>query len=210
MTKEFDSNPIVIYEGEGGITKVEVRLSAETVWLSLNQMTEIFERDKSVISRHLKNIFTEGELEKESTVAFFATVQHEGGHAILSVGYRVNSKRGVRFRRWSSQILKDYLISGYSLNKDKLVDDKIKELQGAIDLLSKTLVNNELVTPAGKSVVEIIKSYSKTWDLLIRYDEDRLVIPNVLQSSSEEVITYNYVKEAIAKFKSELKAFSCN
>lgn len=216
MKTNFEINPVVIYESADGTSKVDVRVLDETVYLSLNQMVEIFERDKSVISRHLKNIFAEHELDRDSTVAFFATVQEEGGHSvtrqieyfnldvILSVGYRVNSKRGIQFRRWASSVLKDYLIKGYSLNKEKLVEAKVKELQSAIDLISKTLVNNELVTSAGEGLLEIIRSYSKTWDLLIKYDEETLQTPKNLHSSAEEIITYNFAKESIGNFKAEL------
>ena len=122
-------NQVAIFKNESGDIEVSVKLSDETVWLSLNQLTEVFGRDKSVISRHLSNIFKEGELEQESTVAKFATVQMEGVKtvtrqieyynldAIISVGYRVNSKRGVEFRCWASGVLKEYLIKGYMETK---------------------------------------------------------------------------------------------
>ena len=215
--KDYKENPIAIYEANGGISKVEVLVSEETVWLTLNQISDLFDRDKSVISRHLKNIFAEEELDKDSTVAFFATVQKEGERtiereieyfnldAILSVGYRVNSKKGVQFRRWASGILKEYLINGYSLNNDKLIGAKVAELQQAVDLLSRTLTNNEFITSEGISVLEIIRSYAKTWDLLIKYDEDRLTLPTEDALGSEEVVTYLYAKEAIENFKKELK-----
>ena len=124
-------NQVAIFKNESGDIEVSVKLSDETVWLSLNQLTEVFGRDKSVISRHLSNIFKEEELEQESTVAKFATVQMEGVKtvtrqieyynldAIISVGYRVNSKRGVEFRCWASGVLKEYLIKGYSINQKK-------------------------------------------------------------------------------------------
>lgn len=117
---------IVIYQtGEGG-GRLEARLKQDSLWLSLNQIAAVFERDKSVISRHLSNVFREGELDRGSTVAFFATVQDEGGltverqveyfnlDVILSVGYRVNSKRGTQFRIWATQVLRDHLVKGYS------------------------------------------------------------------------------------------------
>ena len=209
-------NPIAIYENPDGSVKVDVRVLGDTIWLSLNQIAAIFDRDKSVVSRHLKNIFIEEELDRNTTVAFFATVQEEGGYnvtrqmeyfnldAIISVGYRVNSKRGVQFRKWASNVLKEYLLQGYSLNKEKLIDAKIKELQSAIDLISKTLVNNNLLNPPGEGFIEIIKSYAKTWDLLIKYDEDNLELPQNLHTTSEEIITYEYAIDSIANFKLEL------
>lgn len=121
-----------MYVTEDGAVKIEVTMDSETVWLNLNQMCELFQRDKSVISRHIKNVFSEGELEECSTVAFFATVQNEGDRKverniayynldmIISVGYRVNSHRGVQFRQWATQVLKEYMIKGFALNDDLL------------------------------------------------------------------------------------------
>lgn len=128
---------IIIYKTEGGLTKIDVNLHDETVWLSLDQMANLFQRDKSTVSRHVKNIFNEGELIRESTVAKFATVQNEGNRqveraieyynldVIISVGYRVKSQRGVQFRIWATNILKDYIKKGFAMD-----DDRLKELGG--------------------------------------------------------------------------------
>ena len=122
------TNEIILYQSDDLPERIEVRLEDETVWLSLNQMTQLFGRDKSVISRHLKNIFNEGELNREATVAKYATVQYESGRevkriieyynldAIISVGYRVNSKQGTQFRIWATNVLKDYMLKGNALN----------------------------------------------------------------------------------------------
>ncbi len=126
---------LVLFNFQGGNVTIDVTVENDTVWLSLTQLTQLFGRDKSVISRHLKNIYTEQELNKDSTVAFFATVQTEGSRkidrqiehynldAILSVGYRVNSKQATDFRRWANSILKDYLLKGFVLNKN-IIDTK--------------------------------------------------------------------------------------
>lgn len=123
---------IILYQSEDGQTKVEVRMDGETVWLTLNQLAELFQRDKSVISRHIKNVFEEGELSPESVVAKNATVQTEGGReivreldyynldVIISVGYRVNSHRGTQFRIWATQRLREYIIKGFSLDDERL------------------------------------------------------------------------------------------
>lgn len=125
---------IAIYEGPGGA--IEVRLDGETVWLGLMQMTELFGRDKSVISRHLRNVFKEGELERDAVVAKFATtaadgktyqVDHYNLDAIISVGYRVNSRQGTRFRQWASRTLKEHLTRGYTLNRQRLEKVDIKK-----------------------------------------------------------------------------------
>lgn len=128
----MDSGQIILFQTQGGETKIEVRLANESVWLTADQMAELFQRNKSTISRHIKNIYESAELEQNRTVAFFATVQNEGDRKverniayynldmIISVGYRVNSHRGVQFRQWATQVLKEYMIKGFALNDDLL------------------------------------------------------------------------------------------
>lgn len=128
----MDKGKIVLFQTQGGETKIEVRLSNETVWLTTDQMAELFQRDRSTIQRHIKRIYDEGELTVDSTCAFFAQVQTEGKRQverkipiynldmIISVGYRVNSHRGVQFRQWATQVLKEYMIKGFALNDDLL------------------------------------------------------------------------------------------
>ena len=127
-----DKGHIILYQTADGESKIEVTLSNDTVWLTIDQMAELFQRNKSTISRHIKNILESGELQEVRTVAFFATVQNEGGRnikrdiayynldMIISVGYRVNSYRGVQFRIWATQVLKEYLIKGFALNDELL------------------------------------------------------------------------------------------
>lgn len=123
---------IIIYQTEDGLTKINVNMQGETVWLSLDQMADLFQRDKSTISRHIKNVFEEGELVRDSTVAKFATVQNEGNRqvergieyynldVIISVGYRVKSQRGVQFRIWATERLKEYMIKGFTMDDERL------------------------------------------------------------------------------------------
>ena len=123
---------VVIYQTEDGLSKLEVNLQNETVWLTIDQMAELFQRDKSTISRHINKIFKEGELVREATVAFFATVQNEGGRqvernleyfnldVIISVGYRVKSQRGTQFRIWANSVLKEYIIKGFAMDDERL------------------------------------------------------------------------------------------
>lgn len=122
-------NQIIIYKTEDGVTKIDVRLENETVWLSLDQIAELFQRDKSTISRHIKNVFEEGELQKDAVVANFATtatdgktyqVDHYNLDVIISVGYRVKSLRGTQFRIWANNVLKEYMIKGFAMNDDLL------------------------------------------------------------------------------------------
>ena len=137
ITTAMNKGEVIIYRSADGLAELSVQLEGDTVWLSLSQMAELFDRDKSTISRHIKNIFEEGELEKNSTVAKFATVQSEGDRmvsrdvefynldVIISVGYRVKSLRGTHFRIWATKVLKEYLIKGFTLN-----DDRLKNLGG--------------------------------------------------------------------------------
>lgn len=179
---------IVIFESDAH--RVEVRLDAETVWLSLQQIADLFERDKSVISRHLKNIFETKELERERTVAKNAMVQKEGDRevirqvesynldAIISVGYRVNSARATRFRQWATRVLREHLVRGYSLNEYRLAQHGLGELEHAVELLGKTLIRQEMVSDIGREVVGLILGYAKTWRLLLDYDQGRLGVPS--------------------------------
>ena len=133
MTKKLPQpDQFLFYQIQGPKIRVQVRLSGNTVWLSLTKMAELFDRDKSVISKHILNILSEGELEKRQTVAKFATVQREGSRTverlieyynldmILAVGYRVRSPRGIQFRRWATTVLKEYLVKGFAMDDDRL------------------------------------------------------------------------------------------
>jgi len=135
------TNEIILYQSDDLPERIEVRIEEETVWLSLNQIAQLFARDKSVISRHLKNIYKEGELDMEATVAKNATVQTEAGRsvkreieyynldAIISVGYRVKSKQDTQFRIWATNVLRDYLLKGYALNQRmNRIENRVKEL----------------------------------------------------------------------------------
>ena len=147
-----DLGEVILYQSEEGKCAIEVCLKDEIVWLTLNQMAELFERDKSVISRHLRNIFHEGELSREAVVAKNATTASDGNtyqidyfnlDAIISVGYRVNSKRGTQFRIWATQVLKDHLVRGYTLNQRRLAEKGIEELKQTLALVANTLGNRD-------------------------------------------------------------------
>ena len=218
-SKELEKQKIVIYKAADGKTSVDITLLDDTLWLSINQIAELFEKDKSVISRHLKNIFDTGELKQSSAVAKFATVQTEGKRAIerqidyynldaiISVGYRVNSKIGTEFRKWASQILKDHLAKGYSINQQQLNKKSIVELQKTIDLLSKTMINQELVNEIGTEILQIITKYTSTWDTLRRFDEDELENKK-LTAAATDILNYKEAKSMIEALKHELTSRS--
>ena len=166
---EHPGGEVVVYEAPDGQVRVDVRLERDTVWLSLTQIAELFGRDKSVVSRHLRNVFTSGELEREATVARNATVQPEGGRevvreieyfsldAILSVGYRVNSKRGTPFRIWATNTLREHLRRGYTLNERPLRERDFSEIEQAVGLLARTLTTHALVTDEGRAVLHLFE-----------------------------------------------------
>ena len=173
-------NEIILFENQG--VKLEVNLKDETVWLTLDQMAELFKRDKSVISRHISNIFKEEELDKNSTVANFATVQNESGRTvtrnidyynldiIISVGYRVKSKEGTKFRKWATKVLKDYMLKGYAINQKRLEYlEKTVKLIDIANRMDERLENND-----AKEILKVIGEYSKALDLLDDYDHRTL------------------------------------
>lgn len=208
---------IVIYKAKDGHIELNVSLSEETVWLSLNQISELFGRDKSVISRHLSNIFKNKELKQSQTVAKFATVQKEGKKevrrdidyynldVVISIGYRVNSSEATQFRIWATQVLKEHLIKGYTIYEKRLAERGVKELQQSIELLQKTLTRNDLVNDIGVETIQLIMSYTKTWHLLLAYDEDELTLPEQANPAIAE-LKYEMAIHAIKTLKSDLAA----
>ena len=178
-------NEIIIYHPDNLTERIEVKMEDETVWLSLNQIATLFDRDKSVISKHLKNIFKEEELMKNSVVAFFATtasdgktyqVEHYNLDAIISVGYRVNSKRGTQFRQWATQRLKDYLIKGYSINnRINRLEDHLVGLTKKVDQIDLQ-INTKLIPTQGVYMDgQVFDAYELT-SRIIRSAKQRIVL----------------------------------
>lgn len=206
---------VVLYETPDGEARVDVRFDKETVWLTQQQMAELFERDRSVVTRHIHNAFREGELDPESTSAKFAQVQSEGERTvtrqvdhynldvIISVGYRVKSLRGTWFRQWATSILRDHLASGFTLNDRRLAERGLQEAQESLDLLARTLQNQALVDSTGQAVLELITGYADTWRLLLEYDEDRLKTPPGVKPSVG-VLDLDSAMGAIADLKRDL------
>ena len=175
---------IVIFEEDAG--PVEVRLEGETVWLSQKQMAELFDKNVRTINEHVKNLFKEGELVEDSVIQKFRITAADGksyntAHynldVIISVGYRVKSQRGVRFRQWATRVLREHLTQGYSLNEHRLARQGLAELEQAVELLGQTLTRQELVSDIGQEVVGLILGYARTWRLLQDYDEGALGVP---------------------------------
>src|ERR1041385_5871335 len=174
---------VVLYAAPDGTVQLDVRLEKETVWLSLDQIAKLFRRDKSVISRHLRNVFSTRELDRASVVAKNATTAADGKtyqveyfnlDAILSVGYRVNSKRGTQFRIWATRTLKDHLLRGYTLNEKRLREKGLGQIEQAVGLLARTLTQNALGSDQGRAGLEVVQQYTRAWRLLLEYDEGKL------------------------------------
>ena len=209
---EAPSGEFALYEAPDGEVRVDVRLGRETVWLTQEQMGRLFERERSVITKHVRNVFREGELEASAVCANFARtaddgktyqVDHYNLDVVISVGYRVKSAQGTRFRLWATRVLREHLVQGYTFNQNRLAERGLLEARQTLDLLASTLQNQALVDDTGRAVLELITGYAETWRLLLEYDEDRLALPPGAQPSTG-VLDYARASIAIAEFKREL------
>jgi len=178
----MEENKIVIYQTEDGQTQIDVRLDNDTVWLTQAQMVELFQTTKQNVSLHVGNVFKEGELEQESTVKEYLTVQKEGLRevarkvkyynldVIISVGYRVKSKRGTAFRIWARNVLKDFLVKGYAVN-ERMRKDQIGELRQLVGMLGRTIQNQPLLSnDETNALFDVVTDYTYALDTLDDYD----------------------------------------
>ncbi len=211
---KINATDLIIFRPQGSKVAVEVKLKNETVWLNLNEMAVAFERDKSVISRHLRNIFEYKELKKNSVVANFATTAADGKtynveyynlDAVLSVGYRVNSKRGTQFRIWATNVLKQHLIQGYTINEKRIKEHtaSLKTLQQAVQMLANLSERKALTSDEAKGLFEVIRDYSYGLDVLDDYDHGRIQIKSATAKEAYQ-LTYDegisLVKQMRQKF----------
>ena len=207
------NDKIVIYRTEDGQTSVNVRMDGDTVWLSQAQMAELFQKDRTVIGRHINNIYKEHELERETTCANFAHMGKDADQTyqtalynldvIISVGYRVKSQRGTQFRIWAGRVLKDYLIKGYAVNK-ALTEQRYSELKQLVAVLGHTVKAQEILTSEDAlNLVAVVADYTYALDTLDRYDYQQLSLD---QTTNEEKFhaTYegamNVIRELKEKF----------
>lgn len=212
MTNTTPTSNILIYQSEDGKTKIETKLENETVWLNRNQLSDLFGRDVKTIGKHINNVFSDDELEKTSVVANFATTAKDGKtyaveyynlDVIISVGYRVKSASGVKFRQWASKILKEYLINGYALNQKRLEQKGLQSLNNTIALLQDTISKSELELSEAKGLLDVILNYSRTWTLLQGYDEDSLHV-NIVPKVAKFILDVDEAKDAVVQLKKEL------
>jgi prophage maintenance system killer protein len=189
-------NKIVIYQTEDGQTQIDVRMENETVWLTQAQMAELFQTDRTSIVRHINNIYKVEELERDATCVKIAQVQKEGERTvrrlvpyfnldmIISVGYRVNSKRGVKFRQWANRVLKQYLMKGYAVN-ERIRREQIGELRQLVQLVGRTLQNREMSSEVeSQDLLDVVVDYTYALDTLDNYDYERLSIDKITPEES--------------------------
>ena len=184
-----DSGHIEIYEAEDGQARIEVRLEQDTLWLSQAQLAELFDKDVRTVNEHIRNVFAEGELDREATTRKFRIVRQEGSRQVareiehhdldvaISVGYRVSSRKGTQFRIWATRRLRDHLVHGYTVDRQRF-EQNAAELEQALALIRKTARSPELGAAEGRGLVEIIGRYTQTFLWLQRYDEGLLEEPD--------------------------------
>ncbi len=203
----------MIYQTPDGETELNVKVEKETVWLSLNQIAMLFDRDKSVISRHISNVFKEGELEVNSVVANYATTAADGKtylvdyynlDVIISVGYRVKSQRGTQFRIWANRVLKEYLLKGYAINQNAKAG-QLEDLKNAVRLLSNVLETQSLSADEATGLLKVITDFTYALDTLDSYDYQKLEISDTTAGAGFHA-TYETATKAIAELREK---FGC-
>lgn len=196
----MEEDKIVIYQTEDGQTQIDVRLENETVWLNTNQMALLFEREDSNIRRHIINVFKDGELEKDNNVHFLHVngikkpVPFYNLDVIISVGYRVKSKRGTAFRIWARKVLKEYMVKGYAVN-ERIRHEQIGELRQLVGMLGRTLQNQSLSTEENRALFEVVTDYTYALDTLDNYDYERLTIEKTTKEEPFHATYENAMKE---------------
>lgn len=203
----MEENKIIIYQSEDGQTQIDVRLENETVWLTQAQMAELFQKTPQNITMHIRNAYNEGELDKESTCKEFLQVQTEGTRqvariqkfydldVIISVGYRVKSKRGTAFRIWARNIIKDYLVKGYAVS-DNIRREQIGELRQLVGILGRAIQSQPLMpSEDSQALFDVVTDYAYALDTLDNYDYERLVIEKTTQEERFHATYENAISE---------------
>ena len=198
----MENNKIVIYQTEDGHTQIDVRLENETVWLTQAQMAELFQKDQSVIARHISNVFKEGELDDKSNMHFLHNTIYKyrptriySLDVIISVGYRVKSQRGTAFRIWARNVLKDYLIKGYAIN-EQLRHEQLSELRQLVGMLGRTIQSQPLLsTDESQALFDVVTDYTYALDTLDNYDYQRLTIEKTTQEERFHATYENAMRE---------------
>lgn len=208
----MEQSKILIYQTDDGHTQIDVRLENDTVWLTQTQMADLFKSSRTNIIEHIQNIYKDGELNEKSTCRKIRQVRQEGKRTvnreitmfnldmIISVGYKVNSKRGVRFRQWANEVLKQYLIKGYAVN-ERMRREQIAELRQLVGMLGRTIQNQPLIsTDESNALFEVVTDYTYALDTLDNYDYQRLTISQTTQEERFHA-TYENAMEEIVKLR---------
>ena len=215
-----NNNQIIIYQTADNQTQIDVRMENDSVWLTQTQMADLFQKDRTVISRHIRNVFKEGELDESLVCAKFALPKKYGRRAgymqeteatiynldvIISVGYRVKSQRGVQFRQWANRVLKQYLIKGYAIN-ERLRHEQISELRQLVQVVSRTLQHREQEnTIETQDLLDVVVDYTYALDTLDNYDYERLTIDQTTKNASFHA-TYENAMEQIQRLRDKFGA----
>ncbi|MBB70769.1 MAG: hypothetical protein CMF50_00020 [Legionellales bacterium] len=205
---------IAIYTAKDGHVELDVNLADGTIWLSQQQLADLFGTKRPAVTKHLRNIFNSKELDENSVCSILEHTANDGKRyktkfynldAVVSVGYRINSHEATRFRIWATQVLKDHLVNGYTTYDKRLAERGVQELQQTVELLQKTLVHHDLVNDLGQEAIQLILAYTKTWDLLLAYDEGELKLPEQVKEASPR-LNYEAALSAINSLKTDLSA----
>jgi prophage maintenance system killer protein len=202
---------VILYNAEDGKVRLEVHLEKETVWLTQDQMADLFGRERSVITKHLRNVFKEGELEEASVRAKFAHTAADGKtyqvqcynlDVIISVGYRVKSKRGTQFRQWATQVLREHLVRGFTLNEKRLQEQeqKLDDLRRTVGLLEQTLSHQAIGLDEAKGLLQVITDYAYALTTLDRFDHGTLAIEQTTRPAAY-IMTYEAAMEIVTAMK---------
>jgi len=205
---------IVIYNSPDNLSQIEVTFENETVWLAQEQLVRLFQRDQSVISRHIRNVFRDGELEEKSNMQKMHIANSDKPiikynlDVIISVGYRVKSKQGTQFRQWATQRLKDYLVQGYAINEKRLQEatSKFQDLNNAVKLATKAVNKTTLTTGEAKGILGVIEQYAYALETLDKYDNQKLTIETLSEETEIQKLTYENAIQQIRIWRDFQKA----
>jgi len=209
-----NNDQIIIYRAEDKEIKLEVKLQKETVWLSQKQIAALFNTERSVITKHINHIFKTGELIEKSNVQKMhiansdKPVKFYDLDVVISIGYRVNSKRATQFRIWATGVLRKYILDGYALDQKRLTEvreNKLAEFEKAVDLIKQTIDSKKLSGDEEKGLLRVITEYANSWILLNKYDKNKITLPAKTAKETFR-IDYEFAKNAILKLKNELVA----
>lgn len=216
MTKpkaiEGRGGEIALYRAKDGRTTLDVRLDQDTVWLTQRQMADLFQKDTDTVGLHIRNAYKEGELDRPATTEESSVVQSEGGRkvrrpitlynldVVISVGYRVRSQRGTEFRIWATQVLRDHILRGYTLNEKRLKSQvaRLSELQGAVDVMGRILRAKSVTHEEAEGLLRVIADYSLALRLLDQYDHQQLKLHGTTEAE-RFIMTYEAARDAIAR-----------